>query len=645
MAIQKMTLVNLNGPLDMLDDTILSCSDLGCFHPKDITPSGNVNTSFSELEYKNPYAELLQKVMGIASSAGIDLQFRNLEDVTLDRAAATEFIGGFYERYAELRRQADEIKGEVDTHADALVYLKHLQVMNISFDQIFGSQFLKVRFGRLPKDSERKLALYQNKIYQFFSFDTDQSYIWGAYLTTLEYVDEIDNIFASLFFERVRVPDYVHGTPQLAIDSLQKQYELENERLQKLLSRIKNLVDANRQKLLHYYCQIRFLHSTFELRRYVGVSGNKFYMVGFIPKSDEKRFLERFSAYETVQCDLLPEDTDKRFVAPTKLRNNRFCEPFEMFVRMYGMPSRQDIDPTPYLATVYTLLFGIMFGDMGQGLLLVLVGYLAFKFKGMELGRIVMRIGCSSAVFGFLYGSVFGFEHLLDPIWRLMGFHEKPIEIMDPDMITKLLIGAIVMGVVIITVSISMNIVTGFRHKDLSRAVLSQNGIAGLVFYLTLLLGVLGVVTGMAFFNPLTVSLGILLPLVLIFFKEPLFHMIQGGGFHLEGGVGGFIAESLFELFEVVLSFLTNTMSFLRVGGFILSHAGMMAVVFTLSEMVGAGAAPVVIIIGNLFVVCLEGLIVGIQVLRLQFYEMFSRFFIGEGEPFEPISVDMAIEL
>lgn len=109
-----------------------------------------------------------------------------------------------------------------------------------------------------------------------------------------------------------------------------------------------------------------------------------------------------------------------------------------------------------------------------------------------------------------------------------------------------------------------------------------------------------------------------------------------------EGGIGSFIIENFFELFEVVLSFITNTMSFLRVGGFILSHAGMMAVVMTLSEMVGEGASPVVVVIGNLFVLGMEGLIVGIQSLRLEFYEIFSRFFEGDGKPFTPISVGNA---
>ncbi len=97
-------------------------------------------------------------------------------------------------------------------------------------------------------------------------------------------------------------------------------------------------------------------------------------------------------------------------------------------------------------------------------------------------------------------------------------------------------------------------------------------------------------------------------------------------------------------MFENVLSYITNTVSFLRVGGFILSHAGMMAVVLTLMEMIGGFGSPIVFVIGNIFVMAMEGLIVGIQVLRLEFYEIFSRFYEGDGKEFRPVVVSYKID-
>ena len=100
-------------------------------------------------------------------------------------------------------------------------------------------------------------------------------------------------------------------------------------------------------------------------------------------------------------------------------------------------------------------------------------------------------------------------------------------------------------------------------------------------------------------------------------------------------GFGAFFTEGFFELFDVLLTFITNTVSYLRVGGFVLSHAGMMLVVYTLAGMVGGFGYWIVLVLGNIFVMVLEGMIVGIQVLRLEFYEMFSRYYEGGGRPFE----------
>ena len=192
----------------------------------------------------------------------------------------------------------------------------------------------------------------------------------------------------------------------------------------------------------------------------------------------------------------------------------------------------------------------------------------------------------------------------------------------------------------LIVVCILMNILLGLKQKDLGRAVFSQNGIAGLVFYIYVLAAAVGkLALGYDILKPVYLILFVAIPLLSIFFKEIIEKKLSGSrNLKPEGGIAGYIIENFFELFEVVLSFVTNTMSFLRVGGFVLSHAGMMAVVFTLSEMFSAGASPIIIVVGNIFVMCMEGLIVGIQVLRLEFYEIFSRFYEGGGKPFVPVS-------
>ena len=131
----------------------------------------------------------------------------------------------------------------------------------------------------------------------------------------------------------------------------------------------------------------------------------------------------------------------------------------------------------------------------------------------------------------------------------------------------------------------------------------------------------------------------IVFPFILIFFAEPLSNLVNGEKDWQPESWLGYIVENLFESIEVLLGYVTNTMSFLRVGAFVLVHAGMMLVVFVLAQTAGGFWYWMIVVLGNVLVMVLEALLVAIQVLRLEFYEMFSRFYSGEGRPFEPIRI------
>ena len=128
----------------------------------------------------------------------------------------------------------------------------------------------------------------------------------------------------------------------------------------------------------------------------------------------------------------------------------------------------------------------------------------------------------------------------------------------------------------------------------------------------------------------------ILLPILVMYMQEPLSQLINEGKIQVEN-VGDLFISGFFEMFVTMLEFLANTVSFLRVGGFVLAHAGMMSVVMTLANMTSGAGYVVVLILGNIFVICLEGLLVSIQALRLNYYELFSRFYEADGEPFAPL--------
>ena len=381
------------------------------------------------------------------------------------------------------------------------------------------------------------------------------------------------------------------------------------------------------------------MYDIFELRKNAAVYKDKFYLVGFVPKRKLKYVKELFESIDTVSVVTEDAQKERNIKIPVKLKNNKFAKPFSMFVEMYGLPSYNGFNPTMLVAVTYTLMFGIMFGDLGQGLLISLIGFIVYKKKGITLGAILERVGISSAFFGLIYGSVFGFEEALNPLYKLIGLKHKPLEVMENTM--GILIGAIIIGVIIIIISIIINIITCLKRKDYVNSIFGNNGVVGLVLFGSLLAGLAVMMTGSGnlFTTPYVLCL-IVLPLVLMFFREPLGCLVSGKKFRLESGIGDFIASNFFEVFEFILGYATNTLSFVRIGGFIFSHAGMMSVVMMLSETVAKGASPIVIVIGNIFVIGMEGLIVGIQVLRLEFYEVFSRFYDGDGQPFEPVSIN-----
>ena len=179
------------------------------------------------------------------------------------------------------------------------------------------------------------------------------------------------------------------------------------------------------------------------------------------------------------------------------------------------------------------------------------------------------------------------------------------------------------------------------RKHIIAKTIFSVNGVSGLVFYVSLialLLPMLGMELTFVGSVPYLI-LCIAVPFFLMYFAEPLSALCAGE--KPEGSVGDILLNGFFEMFDTVLSFASNTMSFLRVGGFVLVHAGMMTVVFTLANMTGGVFYVLIVAVGNVFVMALEALFVGIQVLRLEFYEIFSRFFDANGVPFAPLRISL----
>lgn len=646
MSIEKMSLVMLRGEAAQLDEVLLRCLDSGVFHPENAGSFSEYAGGITTLKEENPYTGLGKKLSAIAAETDIDLGSASFEGLDIPNGEFQSYIGGLDQKLKKLLSKKRGSEQLIESHRTAMRRLEHFTSMELNFDSLFACKYIKVRFGRLPLDSYQKLRSYSDRPFVLFSFGQDSAYNWCLYTCAAADAQEIDGLFQSLYFERIRVPDYVHGTPQEALEFIRKDLAREEGELESIKGKIAEIAAGERERVQKLYAKLCLLGKAFELRDKAAFVKSGFVVMGCVPQKQSKKFALAFQDLEDKVTVTLKEPAEEpRITVPVRLKNNWFVKPFEMFVDMYGLPSYQDIDPTPYVAATYILLFGIMFGDLGQGLLVSLLGAFLYKKKGMAIGGIMSRIGLSSMVFGFLYGSVFGFEELLIPVHQAIFGRPHLIQVMEGSYTNFLLLAAVGIGAVITVVSIGFNILLGLRRKDWERVFFSNNGLAGLVFYLSVLFAVAAtMVLQLNVLTPVYILPLLVLPLLVMFAKEPLGRLVRGEKELFPEGVGGFVVENFFEMFEVLLSFVTNTMSFLRVGAFVLVHAGMMVVVFTLAGMVGGVASPVVIVAGNLFVAAMEGLIVGIQVLRLEFYEIFSRFYDGEGRPFLPAEVDYSVQ-
>lgn len=312
---------------------------------------------------------------------------------------------------------------------------------------------------------------------------------------------------------------------------------------------------------------------------------------------------------------------------PVLLANPRLLRPFQKLLAVYGVPRYGEIEPTPLLGFGFMLLFGMMFGDLGHGLALVFAGWAVRRWSSWrEEGLILVEVGCSAALFGVLFGSFFGWEGLFPPLWFF------PLS-----NIPRLMVAAVAVGVTLMTAGMFLRVVNGLRHEAIAVVLTDRYGVAGIGFYLGSL--VLGYLVYQSRLAPAFLLL-LLVPLCLVFLHPFTLDHEEG-----EGSRSLLGAEGLVEVIETVLGFLANTFSFLRVAAFGLAHVGLAIAVFTLADQVlvlpfGVLFAALVHLIGNLVILVLEGLVVSIQTVRLEFYEFFGKFFRGGGVRFTPLALE-----
>ncbi|MDO4562383.1 MAG: V-type ATPase 116kDa subunit family protein [Clostridia bacterium] len=624
MAIEKMRLVSIMGALDDFDRVVESYVKKVDIHLENALSELRDSSSLSPIPDTFPYQEALSRAADL---------FAHLEDsrtdITFTAQEAVEKVKELDERAKKIETRRAKIALEAEKKRALTERIGPMCSLNVDIDALKNCEYTKVRFGRMPRDNYDKLSTYINEdmCVIYVPTEINASFVWLIYFTPTSMVGGVDVMFRSLDFESVSYDD-LSGMSRVAYGELCEQCDKLEREMHELEEEEKNFALTHKDVIAAAYTALTSLADCYEIRKYAAITKRKFFVIVGWMTPQGVRKLELLMHGDKKVMHIV-EDSASAVIAkpPVKLKNPRLLRPFEMFVKMYGMPSYNEFDPTPLVAVTYSVFFGMMFGDLGQGALLAILGLLIYKVKHIRLAAIISAAGVCSCFFGVMYGSCFGLENLswLPARWL------RPLESSMDIMMTTVGIG---IGVIVLCMVI--NIINAIKQRRIADALLGTSGGAGLLFYLTLVLTLLGVLTGTSTLPAVAAELILLLALILMGAREPIAAAIHRQKPVLRESVGMYMTQTFFELFEVVLSYVTNSVSFVRVGAFALSHAGMMSVVLMLSAKASGVGSIAGLIFGNLFVMCLEGLIVGIQVLRLEFYELFSRFYRGGGREFRP---------
>ena len=638
--IEKMQFVSITGPktdIDRMVDKYLSRYEIQLENAlselrsvKDLRPITEVN----------PYRELCGEAASLAEplKAGSP-ETGSLPEVSLDEAMDT--VTRISSDLKAWDQEKTTLEQRVESLEESRARISPFTDLNYNLSTILHFKYIRFRFGRIPKEYFQKFTdyVYDTIDTVYYKCSEDEEYVWIVYFVPESISKKIDAIYASMHFERYLIPDEYEGTPLEAGEALDQKIGDMKNRIADLENKRRECLEKNRDAILAAAARLERYDKNFNVRKMAASTTHKsstFYILcGWMTKNQAAAFREEIKNDPDVF--LIVEENHGNVISkpPTKLKNPGIFRPFELFIRMYGLPSYEELDPTTLIGITYSFLFGFMFGDAGQGLCLLAGGFLLYRLKKMSLAAIISCCGFFSTIFGLLFGSVFGFEDVITPLWL------RPADAMTTlpfiGKLNTVFVVSISIGMGIILLTMVLNIINSLREKDAEKLWFDTNGVAGLVFYGSLVLAVVLFMTGHVLPGSAVLAVMFGVPLLLMFFKEPLTAFLEKKArTAAPGGKAMFVIQGFFELFEVLLSYFSNTLSFVRVGAFAVSHAAMMEVVLMLAGAEAGSPNWLVVVLGNLFVCGLEGLVVGIQVLRLEYYELFSRFYRGSGREFKP---------
>jgi len=602
----------------------MTLARMGVLHPQEEASPDFPLEAFPAARYQQVHHDLGLRFDKIAGYVGKPFApaTSSRENVTLEQLQELdEQLRTLWVEVSEFEEQLRRQRERIATIRQMSGSLQRFAALDLDLSRLRRrGRFLRIFVGTVPSPNldqlRRALTLSGFLTRSFFSSEgIDHVVVFGA----SEQHQDVQEVLNSADFRGLTVPDEFSGSPS----RLQRDLDLEvtaiKRKIEALERELDSLVEGNFETLQHARDCLVLARPYASLAGALRGKGRLVSLQGWVPARYEAEIRRRLE--QNLACPFHIEFADPEPAeyssVPSVMPRSPFLKPFQMLVRNFGIPAYREIDPTGAFALSYVLMFGMMFGDIGHGAVIAIAGLGLWK-RFPAASVVAVLAGISSMGFGLVYGSLFGYEHVIEPLWM------SPMQ--DP---VRLLLLAVIWGAGFILFGNLLSIRNLWAAGQPEEALYSGKGVAGLAFYLALCLVAYRLYSAGRF--GWLETLALTLPLAVIMWS----HWRHSSGQLFERVLVVFI-----EGLEHVISNISGTLSFLRVAAFSLNHIALAAAVFAIAGMLDTPGHIVTVVLGNVFVIVLEGAIVAIQCLRLEYYEGFSRFFSGNGRAFEPLKLE-----
>ncbi|MBN2132276.1 MAG: hypothetical protein JW741_22435 [Sedimentisphaerales bacterium] len=518
--------------------------------------------------------------------------------------------------------------------------------------------FLVVQTGKVPQSSLGKL---EDGLKDVAALNLELGREGGAvhcFLISMKRDrEQVGKILAGAAWSEIELPRELKSVKEDAFKELSAQLAELTAEQKKLEAEAEGVVKEAEGRLREVWVNLRVSELLGKIQSHFASSSRAVIFTGWLPDSNRDRLTAAIRQASEGRCYLEWHEAAGTVAeeVPVRFNNPKLLAPFEMLVSNFGVPRYGTIDPTPFVMPLYLAMFGLMFADVGQGVILALLGGLgAYLLRGNErkqgyyrLCWLIVWCGLSSVCFGLLFGSFFG-AVLFKPLW--FDFHNAVLghtgEGPSRRNVFDILAVTLYFGIAVIALGLLFNWVNIIRARKWLELVFDKGGILGGWIYAGGIYIASYVIAHDYKELPdgRTLLLLVGVPSLLLLAKEP-YHYLRQARHSPERKANpafamlNFLMKWMVELLEVFSGYLSNTLSFMRVAGLGIAHVCLMVSFFAMAEMTSGLWSVLILVVGNALVIALEGLSAGIQALRLSYYEFFTKFFHGTGTLYSPISL------